>query len=55
MIHHTVKGEMTSTTEKGIEFIIKQGEVMVRRAGLHGWKNSGAQQAQWAVVVNSNA
>ena len=44
---------MIGLTGKGIDFELKAGEVLVRKAGLRGWKNNGSQWAKWAQVVVS--
>lgn len=48
----TVKGEIISTGQGGTEeFHIKEGDILVRKANTHGYKNPGPNWARYAVVI----
>lgn len=48
----TVSGEMISTGPRNDEdFRLKAGDVLVRKASAHGYKNPGPKWARYAVVI----
>jgi quercetin dioxygenase-like cupin family protein len=42
---------MISLTEKGEEFTVNAGDVVVRKGNMHGWRNPGPEWARWVAVI----
>ena len=44
-------GELTMILDDGAEIVLKERDVMIQRATMHGWANRGAVPCRFATVV----